>query len=80
MLYKDVNYWREKDLHPLPGHMPLLEMAGRKRRIVAAKAIAKENGIEICEDIQEAYSQLFNIYYDSLLGKYKRTSDDLSRT
>lgn len=74
MQFKDIEYWRNKDLYPLPGHMPLLEMAGRKRRIDAAKKIAEINGIELCKDMQEAHVQLFNIYYDSLLGKYRRDS------
>lgn len=66
MSFKNIEYWRARDLNPLPGHVPLLELAGRRRRIEAAKLIAERHKIEICEDPALALVQLFNIYYDSL--------------
>ena len=62
----NIEWWRQRDLNPPKGYKPTLELAGRKRRLEAARKLANENGIEIDSDPDNARIQLFNLYYDSL--------------
>ena|GEM_PF-4218132 len=66
MNLKDINHWRERDLHPPSGYTPVFELLGRKRRLEQARKLAETGGIEISANPTEAVTQLFNIYYDWL--------------
>ncbi len=69
MKISEIEWRRERDLHPHKGYTPVLELLGRKRRLEEARKIADTKRIEIDSDPALATTQLFNIYYDWLTAE-----------